>query len=286
MASVDRVIYRKDSEEFIINVDSYKDEYKEYLFCTSPGCDAQMCYVYYSERNYGVFRKWMNKQHSRDCEHYTERVRGRRGVRTEGEVFTELTNEQIKSSLNRAIDVLLMTDEEKEQQRQRRKNRRKNSEKKETKDIITQPEIRIVIDQSDENIAKVDRSMKARMKPSKLCDRITEKDIDDKKTVSGFLTEVIYDENSACITVRNNSTFFDFKFEEAFKNNSLEALGYFHYIKRYLDEYERVPFSALGFIRNRNKNGKFESTVYDVESIRINKMTLFSLAAQYNIGKR
>lgn len=285
MASVEKVLYRNEEKEFLINISSYEEKYKNFLFCSSPGCNARMCYVFYNAYNYGVFRNWRDEEHSLDCEHYTEKIKGRTGRKREGEVFSKLTGKQKRNSLNRAIDLLLMSEEEKSEER--RKRREKDKKKDEKKERVTRnstaPEIKIVLDPNDENAAKIDGSVRVRLKPSKSCDRINDKDIKDRKTVFGFIDSIRYDENTATITVRNNSVLFDFKFEEAFTRNSPGALGYFHYIEKYAKEYKDVPFSGIGDIRKKNKDNKYECAVLDIESIRINKITLYSLAARYKI---
>lgn len=286
MASVEKVIYRNGDEEFFVTVYSYEEKYKEFLFCTSPNCNARMSHVYINSSGYAIFRNRMYTEHSLECQYYTETREGKRGTRREGQVFSGLSREQKKNSLKRAIDLLLMTDEEKEAQRIKRREQgtKRKIKKEEIKDTVTKPEVKIVLNKNDKDASKVDNSIKARLKPSKSCDRINDKDVGTSKTVYGFLESINYDQHTAIVTIQVNSLSFDFKFEEAFSNNSPGALGYFHYMERYIKEYENVPFSALGDIRKRNKNDRFESAVLDAESITIteNKISLLTLGSLYS----
>ncbi|WP_340598972.1 hypothetical protein AAB109_29985 (plasmid) [Priestia megaterium] len=289
MASVEKVIYRNGDEEFLVTVYSYEEKYKNFLFCTSPNCNARMSHVYVNSSGYAIFRNRMYTEHSLDCPYYTDTREARKGTRKEGQVFSELSREQKKKSLKRAIDLLLMTDQEKEAQRIKRREQgaKRKIKKAEIKDTVTKPEIKIVLNKNDKNASKVDNSVKARLKPSKSCDRINDKDVGTSKTVCGFLEYIDYNKDTAIITIKVNSLSFDFRFEEAFANNSPGALGYFHYIERYMKEYKNVPFSALGDIRKKNKNDRFESAVLDAESIRItaNKIPLLTLGSLYSTGQ-
>lgn len=284
MASVDEVIYRTESEEFTINVDSmttqdYEDKYRGFLFCTTEGCNAKMSYVYDNLLNRGYFRNWRFEKHSLQCDHHTDNVKGKTGTYKEGEVFGILTRKQKNASLDRAFDLLLMTEEEK---RRKREERRNKSKKDKVTNVSPKPDMKIVLDLSDEGTAsKVDDSAKPRLGSSKMADRIKDTDIRKTKTVYGFLKSVSYEKKQATITIENNNVLVDFKFEEVFTANSPDAIGYFHHIQRYLKEYKNVPFAALGQIRKNRHTDRFEVAVYDSESLKINRMTLLSLAAFY-----
>lgn len=289
MASVEKVLYRNENEEFVVTVYSYEEKHKEFLFCTTPNCNARMCHVYLNAFGYAIFRNRSHEQHSLDCKYYTDTKKSRRGIKKQGEAFALVSKDQKRNSLKRAIGLLLMTDEEKEAERKKRKEqhkKRKNTQE-EIKENTLKPEVKNVLNRNDENSSKIDNTIKSRLKPSKSCDRINDKDVETNKTVYGFLESINYNQHTATITINLNSISFDFKFEEAFSNNSKGALGYFHYIKRYMKEYEKVPFSALGEIRGRNKNGKFESAVLDAESISItaDKISLLTLGRLYETGQ-
>lgn len=284
MASVDEVIYRTETEEITINVDSmttqeYENKYRGFLFCTNEGCDAKMSFVYDSLLQRGYFRNWRLEKHSPQCDHHTDNVKGKTGTYKEGEVFGILTRKQKSASLDRAFDLLSMTEEEK---RRRREERRNKPQKEKVTNSSPKPDTKIVLDLSDEGTAsKVDGSAKPRLGSSKMADRIKDTDIRKTKTVYGFLKSVSYEKKQATITIENNNVLVDFKFEEAFTANSPDAIGYFHHIQRYLKEYKNVPFAALGEVRKNRHTDRFEVAVYDSDSIKINRMTLTSLAAFY-----
>lgn len=290
MASVEKALYRNENEEFIVTVYSYDEKkHKDFLFCTSPDCNARMSHVYINSYGYAIFRNRMYTQHSPECPYHTEIVKGKKGTIKKGETFSALSSKQKRNSLKRAIDLLLMTEEEKEAQRIKRRESyaKKKHQKQETKDTVAKAETKIILNKNDKNASKIDNSTKARLKPSKSCDRINDKDIKSSKTVVGFLHAINYDQKTATITVENNSILFDFKFEEAFSNNSPGTLGYFHYIERHMAKQKKIPFSALGDIRKQNKNDRFESAVWDAESITIteNKISLLTLGRLYETGQ-
>ncbi|WP_154990826.1 hypothetical protein [Priestia megaterium] len=290
MASVEKVLYRNENEEFVVTVYSYEEKkHKEFLFCTTPKCNARMCYVYLNAFGYAIFRNRSHEQHSLDCKYHTDTKKSKRGTKKQGETFALVSKDQKRNSLKRAIDLLLMTEEEKAAERKKRKEKqeKRKNKQEEIKDNTLKPKVKTILNRTDENGKKIDSTIKSRLKPSRSCDRINDKDIESNKTVYGFLESIEYNQHTATITINLNSISFDFKFEEAFSNNSEGALGYFHYIQRYMKEYKKVPFSALGEIRGLNKNGKFESAVLDAESIRItaDKISILTLARLYETGK-
>ncbi|CAH0160846.1 hypothetical protein SRABI96_00947 [Peribacillus sp. Bi96] len=130
MASVDEVIYRSDTNEVKVNVESmsakdYEEKYRENLYCAFTGCEAKMSYVYDSKLNRGYFRNWRHEQHSADCDYFTANVKSKSGSYKEGEVFGILTKKQKYASLDRAFDLLSMTEEEKNERRKEEKNQKK-----------------------------------------------------------------------------------------------------------------------------------------------------------------
>ncbi|WP_285765898.1 hypothetical protein [Peribacillus sp. SI8-4] len=287
MASVDEVIYSSDNNDVKISIESittkdYEEKYRGNLYCTFIGCEAKMSYVYDSKLNRGYFRNWRNEQHSTDCVYFTANVKSKSGSYKEGEVFGVLTKKQKYDSLDRAFDLLSMTEEEKEK---RRKERRNKPKKETTIETNPKPEIKIVLDLSEEStVSKVDDKIKPRLGSSKTADRLNDTDLNKTKTVYGFLNTVSLENGKFAITMIYQNILVDVKFEEAFTANSPDAPGYFHHIKRYYEEYENVPFAALGEIRKNRISGRFEVIVYDSESLKINRMTLLSLAAFYSLG--
>ncbi|HDR6956459.1 MULTISPECIES: hypothetical protein [Bacillus] len=284
MASVDEVIYRTESEEFTINVDSmttqeYESKYRGFLFCAYEGCNAKMSFVYDSLQNRGYFRNWRLEKHSSQCDYHTKEEKGKAGRYKEGEVFGILTRKQKSDSLDRAFELLSMTEEEK---RKKREARRSDSKKEKVTNGSPKPDTKIVFDLSDARTSpKIDDTVKPRLGSSKMADRVKDTDIGKTKTVYGFLKSLSYVEKQATITIEHENVLVDFKFEEVFTANSPDAIGYFHHIQRYLNEYTKVPFAALGEIRKNRHTDRFEVFVYDSDSIKINRMTLTSLAAFY-----
>ncbi|MBT2614433.1 MULTISPECIES: hypothetical protein [unclassified Bacillus (in: firmicutes)] len=288
MASVDEVIYRSGTNEVKVNVESmsakdYEEKYRENLYCAFTGCEAKMSYVYDSKLNRGYFRNWRHEQHSADCDYFTANVKSKSGSYKEGEVFGILSKKQKYASLDRAFDLLLMTEEEK---KKKRDERRKKPKKEKTIETSPKPDTKIVLDLSDEStLAKVDDEVKPRLGSSKTADRLNDTDLRKTKTVYGFLESVSLENGKFAITIIHQNVIVDVIFEEVFTANSPGASGYFHHIKKYFEEYEKVPFAVLGEIRKNRTTGRFEVRVYDSESLKIDRMTLLSLAAFYSLGE-
>ena len=120
MATIYTAHYRDDNKEetielFTINPENYQKKYKNKLYCSEQNCFAKLSYVAMPGSNRRSYlRKWRNSSHVENCFHYTEEVKNRLRKRNSGTKTVKVSEEQIDRSLKRALELELMSEEERE----------------------------------------------------------------------------------------------------------------------------------------------------------------------------
>jgi hypothetical protein len=282
--TIGSALYVKDGEVREITLSevdagTYDLQYKGYLYCTTPGCDARLVFVYGTERP-SYFRTWKNDNHIEDCIYKFDRVSGRAGVNTEYTINVAISSERKKNALKEAYKLARMTAEELERRRSKRTQKRQN---KTTIGKGNRIAINPVINNSDDEEV-ITEGKKGPKLLKRNVDSLKDSDEGKARVLIGIIQDIKYDDSRALIRVGRNKKVVDVKFEEAFVANSPNHLGLFHYIEKLLSERGDVIFTGVGEVRKAINGDNFEFIVFHGDEFNIEGMSLLSLAAHYARG--
>ncbi|MGG1291743.1 hypothetical protein ABE218_10350 [Bacillus smithii] len=281
--SITTALYKKNDEvrevsTFEIDGKANREEYKGNLYCTTPGCNARLVYVYRTGKP-SYFRTWKKDDHLESCIYSFERIEGRIGINTQYSINVEISAERKRNALQSAYKQFKMPEE-------RRVNKKTPSRKsRKTKGRTGNIAIKPVI---QKGATEEEVKTEGRRGPNLLrrnADALSDSDVGKARLIIGFIKRINYDTTRAVITIENNNHTVDVKFEEAFFANSPRHIGFFHFIERYITENTSVIFTAVGEVRKTSNGNKYEFVVYDGEDFRIENMTLLSIAAYYSHNK-
>lgn len=289
MSSIYTAIYRSNNKEeaidlFAINPENYYRTFKNKLFCSEPNCFAKLSYVAMPgniKRSY--LRKWRNSPHSENCIHYTEEVKNGTRKRRSGVTIAIASEEQISRSLKRALELELMSEEErekrKEEDRRKRDNRiRRNSGNNKSEqlsiELVTNPE----------ETATASYEAKGGRLLTRNIDALKDGDLWKTRTVIGSFSNLEHTKERTIIRVVRNGNFLDIKFEEAFFAAAPEYREMFHLIERFAKENEQTIILATGEVRRNEEKNEFSVSVFDKTGLSVHGKRLVDLAREYSLG--
>lgn len=284
MATIHSALYKKDGKVKELTLTDFKSledklKYKRYLFCALPKCGARLVYVHCTSRP-SFFRTWKNDDHDKNCIYYFERSDGRAGISTEQVINVELSSERKKKALNRAFQKVQLSEAEIEERNKKRAKRKQSPRSRgKNKSVSVNPVM-------SNGVGEEEITAKGTRGPNLLIrdiEGLRDSDIGKARLLIGDICSISYESKRAIIILKQNKTKLKVKFEEAFFANSPNLEGLFHYIERFINEYENPLFTAVGEVRYVSENQEqFEFYVYGGEEFRIHNMTLPSLAAFYS----
>ncbi|WP_226674930.1 hypothetical protein [Mesobacillus jeotgali] len=284
MSSITEAYYKNNDQIQIINISDvtagdYTDKYKGKLYCTTNSCTAQLSYVY-REGNRSYFRTWRESPHTEQCIYYFEKLKDRSGNRHKGYQDGIVSQEQIRRSLREAFENenMSITERNDRREKQREARIRRNRERI-RRGSTEQPAHRIV---SDPSRITDDTTRTGVRLYKRDADALKEVDLGQTRTVTGILKSIEYGESNAVMRIEKNRKNVTIKFEEVFFSTNLQYRGMFHHIKRFMEEYDEIIFSATGEVRT-NKSGEYELIVFDGIGFLIHGRSLASLASEYAI---
>ncbi|MEB9368437.1 hypothetical protein [Bacillus cereus] len=287
MAGIYEAIYKGEDGEELIDIDSvtptnYLEKYRENLYCTTTNCSAQLAYVH-KDNDSNHFRTWRDSKHIETCLFYFKKIATRERNRTDGQVNGIASDEKIKQSLKDAFLLEMMSEEQKKKQRERERARRQRKrERDRTPGGIEKKPAQKIVSNPDEINGTLESNGTRLYKRS--ADALKEKDLGNTRTVTGQLKKVwINSIENVVVEVEKNKVQVDIKFEEAFFAANQNYKGMFHYLERYLNEYQNLSFSATGEVRFSKTNNRYEIVVFNGIGFLIHGKTLSAIAVEYSL---
>ncbi|OAT74640.1 hypothetical protein [Parageobacillus thermoglucosidasius] len=281
--SITSALYKKDGEVRELRVseidsESYNKYYKGHLFCTTPNCEARLEFVYSTSRP-SYFRTWKHDNHIDNCIYQFERIEGRIGINTQSIIDVEISHERKRRALKEAYRLSKMTEEELEQ---RRKKRNLNRKKTKTVGKKKREALNIVLNKNNNESGLESGGRRGPNLLKRNADALNDSDVGKVRVLIGFIKDVQYTESSAIIKVQRKNKMVDVKFEEAFFANSPDYQGLFHYIRKYINEQNKVVFTGVGEVRKAKNGDNYEFVVYKGDEFTIENMSLLMLASYYS----
>ncbi|MED4069580.1 hypothetical protein [Priestia megaterium] len=269
---------RREYKKSEIDANLYDNYLKGHLYCPTENCNARIVF------NSGVpnyLRTWSKDDHIEGCIHEFKRVKGRIGIDTSYFINVELSSKRKKRALKEAFSMYTMTEEE------RKEDKKKKSRKKTTPTTTgkkTRPSTNIVV--NGEGVSEGEASRVGVRGPNlskRTADTLKEKDEGETRLLLGIIKEVVLDDKgTANIVVIENNTKVHVKFEEAFRANSPNYLGLFHYLQRYISEVNDVVFAGIGEVNILKNNDHYTFSIFYGEDFEVNKMNLLNLSVKYS----
>ena len=275
---IDKVLFRYGYDTEMITLESIEQhrryiKVKNHLYCATPNCHCKMIYISEGKR-IAHFKKWIGRQHSKQCPYYKETDMDSRPKRIAGTKVAILSDKRIGSVLKQALTKFLETEEDRVHRLAKGKSRARrtsnatfnsNEELFPTSIFINKPTTSNI----GKHLAEGDKIPYVRTRRS--ISEFKESDIGETQATAGFFNSIVYEGNTIILSITDKQKLYPFHlyFEEVFFSNSSEGTRrMLEELEEMLKTLENVAITCIGEIVK--KDGVFGMRVMRASNIRIN----------------